>query len=104
VYQAIVKTTEGMLGFYSYMFGTAEAREAFVKRPDVWWYVFGEDDDWSWRPGGAQRPVKDLELPLFEPPELPGGIPQGILVEPRPRVTEYTGKLELEEDDDDDRW
>lgn len=103
MYQAIVKTTEGMLGFYSYMFSTPEAREAFVKRPDVWWYVFGEDDDWSWRPGGAQRPVKDLELPLFEPPELPGGIPQGILVEPSRKWTREDYEKHVEEDDDD-RW
>lgn len=104
MFGVVVKTTEGMLGFYSYLFDTEEDRAAFVKRPDIWWYQYHDAEDWDWKPGGAQRKVDNLALPPFpEPPQLPGGIPQGILVEPRPRMdfSGYTAELE---DEDDDRW
>ncbi len=100
MFQVCVKTAPYMLGFYSYVLETPEDRDAFVKGPDVWWYCYGDADDWYWHKGGAWRKTEDVQLP--ELPELPGDLRQGVLIEPRPRVTEYTGKLE--EDDDDGRW
>lgn len=46
-----------MLGSYPFSCESREARDEFVKRPDVWWYHYPEeDDDWGWHKGGAWVP------------------------------------------------
>jgi len=93
-FQVLVKTTQRMLGSYSYMCETAEIRDAFVKRPDVWWYHYPEEDD-GWRQGGAWDPVAQTERDLADMP------PPGIS-----GVGPHTGQETAGEDDDDgeDRW
>lgn len=54
-------------------FPTAEARQAYVSGPGIYWYHFAEEDDWHlWRRGGAWRATAEAgpadHVP--EPPEI----------------------------------
>jgi hypothetical protein len=78
--QVLVKTAQFMNGAYTYLMADAGERAAFVKRPDIWWYHFPEeDDDWQWHRGGAWRlagqltPVELIEQDLADMPH-PGAV------------------------------
>jgi hypothetical protein len=74
IYQAVVKLAEdrnsaaqGPLSFPS-----AEARSAYVKGREVYWYFLVEDDDWSWHRGGAWQATapEDPQDREVIPPEI----------------------------------
>lgn len=57
VFQVLFKTTPHMTGSYSCTLADRAAAQAFVQRPDVWWWTFPLDEDLlsgsSWHRGGA---------------------------------------------------
>ncbi len=93
MFQVLVKTTQHMLGSYSYDLGTREAAQSFVQRPDVWWYTFPADEDAldgsCWRKGGAQAEQDSAEAAVHDADTM------GIA--PPPPVPD-------EDDEDDERW
>lgn len=101
-FQVLVKTTPHMNGSYAYDLDGREAAEAFVQRPDVWWWVFPLDEDVldgrSWRKGGAWAPVEHIASAVgisgdeFKRDEI-----QELKHVPLRPVTP-------EEEEDDDRW
>jgi hypothetical protein len=99
--QVLVKTTAVMTGAYTFLLSSREERDAFVRRPDVWWYHFPEeDDDWRWHRGGAWKPASELtaaevERDLALPPLPPRGSMPG-------RVTVET--VNEGDDEGDSRW
>ena len=88
----LVKTTATMNGSYTFLFATAEERAAFVKRPDIWWFHFPEeDDDWQWHRGWAWKPAHEIDASdLVRPPLPPAGAAQGAVT--------------VDDDEEDDRW
>jgi hypothetical protein len=100
-FQVLVKTTSVMNGAYTFLLPSREERDAFVRRPDVWWYMFPEEDeDWRWHRGGAWKPSHELtaaevERDLALPPLPPRGPMPGM-------VTVET--VDEGDDGDDDRW
>lgn len=103
MFQVLVKTTAVMNGSYTYLFGSAEERDEFVKRPDVWWYHLPEeDDDWRWHRGGAWRPAHelsqaDIDRDLATKPLPPRGL--------HPNLVIYDEVANFKDsEDDDDRW
>lgn len=61
MFQALVKTTPTMLGSYTFAFGSPEERAEFVKRADIWWYFFPEQDEHFF--GGAVRGLPSWDSP-----------------------------------------
>jgi hypothetical protein len=96
-FQVLVKTTPHMHGSYSVTCESREARDAFARRPDIWWYHYGEDDGWDWHRGGAwdrqdeNVPVDGFSQAVPDVPKVPA-IP-----------TVETGPDEGDEEDDA-RW
>lgn len=74
MWQACVKALPKTNGHLLLTFSSQEEREEFVKGPQVFWYVFAEDDALfadGWRKGGAWTHVE----PTPEPDE-PGFVPE----------------------------
>ena len=90
VFQVLVKTTPRMTGSYSYSFESRDARFEFIRRPDVFWYYFPEEDDY-WRRGGAWNVPASSQEEADEMWEIPDS--------PAPGATGDTG-----DDDDAERW
>lgn len=95
MFQVLVKTTALMNGAYTFLLGSREEREQFVKRPDVFWYHFPEEDeDWRWHRGGAWKPSHQLtpeEQIVADLAQTPfPGVPGAVTVQ--------------DADEADDRW
>ena len=89
MFQVIFKTTnDPTTGSHSWDLGTREVAEAFVQRPDIWWYAFTLDDDPVWRKGGAWAGRPREEAMEVTQPNPAAPLPAG----PVP------------DDDDEDRW
>jgi hypothetical protein len=96
-FQVLVKTTAVMQGAYTFLLGSREERDEFVRRPDVWWYHYPEeDDDWRWHRGGAWKPAHQMTS---------GELARDLEVKPLPPKGFMPGAVTVEEEDgDDDRW
>jgi hypothetical protein len=80
MWQVLIKTSDHMVGHYVFSLATPEDRAEFVKRPDVWWYQFAEDDglfgdgepSWDspggvhWRKGGAWEAAAEEQVDYAE--------------------------------------
>jgi hypothetical protein len=95
-YQVLVKTTAVMNGAYTYLLETAEERAEFVRRPDIFWYHFPEeDDDWQWHRGGAWKPAHQLTPEDLEAkPPLPWDSHPGMV-----NAEDIT-----DDEEEDERW
>jgi hypothetical protein len=110
-FQVLVKTAAVMNGAYTYLFSSREERDAFARRPDVFWYHYPEeDDDWRWHRGGAWKPAHKLEQQDLTraPRPLPG--PALVVIEPdEPPAQAFSERDQVvtdafEDDNDEDRW
>lgn len=92
MFQVLFKTTnDPTTGAHSWDLGTREVAEAFVQRPDIWWWAFPLDDDTAWRKGGAweQKPDSRPEAMAETQPRQPAPPPAAPATE---------------DDEDEDRW
>lgn len=93
--QVLVKTTPAMQGSYAFLLSSPEERAEFVKRPDIWWYMFPEEDeDWRWHRGGAWKPAhritpEEMVMLPAKPLEHPGQV---------------TVTVDEQDEEEDDRW
>lgn len=110
-FQVLVKTTPAMNGAYTYLLGSREEAEEFVRREDVFWYHFpSEHDDWDWRRGGAWKPAHEVtreELLADPPPTGPGtrGLhPQQVIYDEAVKFYEKENGGGDDDGENDDRW
>ena len=120
MFQVLVKTTPRMQGSYPYDLGTREAAQEFVKRADVWWWVFPIDEDVldgdSWHRGGAwsqeQRPAQSQGSDENHGGNALSGPRRGPVTfqefadeeEEEVKRVKFRPITQAEEEEDDDRW
>jgi hypothetical protein len=125
MFQVLVKTTPYALDAISVACESREVRDAFVKGSAIFWYHYGEEEDWDWHKGGAWIPVEHIanaagvsadefnrERPPAPPPPLP--LPYGTDIAAGRQGTIEAERLardfareairDEEQDEGDERW
>jgi hypothetical protein len=110
VFGVSVKLHPSMYVVTHYAPASREERDALVRHPSVWWYLFDDSDDWNWHRGGAWN-AQQGQGPQENEDHIGNALPAGPVAGPvyehqvrEQAVPRPWPPSDEEEDGDDGRW